>query len=187
MDAKPARGKPLMLNKAALPFLLVLAGGWSGVAFASSTSRPPVYWSVAPEDRQERDPALFRSVMLRAHNAARREAGQQPLRWNEGLAADALRYASELARTRRFQHSTEPRGAPPQGEPLWMGSTGYFSYAEMVRSWTDEKRYFRRDAYPNFSTTGRWRDVGHYTQRCDERGVGKGRVSPFSSSWTPLL
>src|SRR3546814_8624879 len=116
MDAKPARGKPLMLNKAALPFLLVLAGGWSGVAFASSTSRPPVYWSVAPEDRQERDPALFRSVMLRAHNAARREAGQQPLRWNERLAADALRYASELARTRRFQHSREPRGATPRSE-----------------------------------------------------------------------
>src|SRR3546814_1030642 len=102
--------------------------------------------------------------MLRAHNAARREAGQQPLRWNEGLAADALRYASELARTRRFQHSREPRGATPQGENLWMGSTGYFSYAEMVRSWTDEKRYFRRAALPKFSTTGRWSDVGHYTQ-----------------------
>src|SRR3546814_3170649 len=77
--------------------------------------------------------------MLRAHNAARREAGQQPLRWNEGLAADALRYASELARTRRFQHSKEPRGATPQGENLWMGSTGYFSYAEMVRSWRSEE------------------------------------------------
>src|SRR3546814_6362488 len=45
-----------------------------------------------------------------------------------------------------------------------MGSTGYFSYAEMVRSWTDEKRYFRRAALPKFSTTGRWSDVGHYTQ-----------------------
>src|SRR3546814_19231702 len=34
----------------------------------------------------------------------------------------------------------------------------------MVRSWTDEKRYFRRAALPKFSTTGRWSDVGHYTQ-----------------------
>src|SRR3546814_3703766 len=33
----------------------------------------------------------------------------------------------------------------------------------MVRSWTDEKRYFRRAALPKFSTTGRWSDVGHYT------------------------
>src|SRR3546814_17060541 len=32
----------------------------------------------------------------------------------------------------------------------------------MVRSWTDEKRYFRRAALPKFSTTGRWSDVGHY-------------------------
>src|SRR3546814_2694928 len=104
MDAKPARGKPLMLNKAALPFLLGLVGGWSGVAFASSASRPPVYWSVAPEDRQERDPALFRSVMLRAHNAARREAGQQPLRWNERLAADALRYADRKSTRLNSSH-----------------------------------------------------------------------------------
>src|SRR3546814_7390813 len=100
MDAKPARGKPLMLNKAALPFLLVLAGGWSGVAFASSTSRPPVYWSVAPEDRQERDPALFRSVMLRAHNAARREAGQQPLRWNR-----SEEHTSELQSLMRISYA----------------------------------------------------------------------------------
>lgn len=153
-----------MLNKAALPSLLVLVCGWPGAAFAGSTSRAPVYWSVAPEDRQERDPALFRSVMLRAHNDARREVGQRPLRWNERLAADALRYASELARTRRFQHSREPRGVTPQGENLWMGSTGYFRYSEMVSSWTDEKRNFRRAALPKFSTTGRWSDVGHYTQ-----------------------
>src|SRR3546814_17517764 len=123
MDAKPARGKPLMLNKAALPFLLVLAGGWPDVAFASSTSRPPVYWSVAPEDRRERDPALFRSVMPRAHNAARRAAGPQPLRWNEGLADDALRAAPELARTRRFQHHKDTRRAPPQGTHTQRGAT----------------------------------------------------------------
>src|SRR3546814_3239791 len=103
-----------MLNKAALPFLLVLAGGWSGVAFASSSSRPPVYWSVAPEDRPERDPALFRPVMPRAHNSASRATRPQPPRWTAGLAADALRYASELARTRSLHHSKEPRGSTTQ-------------------------------------------------------------------------
>lgn len=125
---------------------------------------PPVYWDEAPDELQPRGAALLRSVMMKRHNAARSAAGQPPLRWNDRLAADAKRYANQLARTRVFQHSREPRGATPQGENLWMGSSGYFSYDEMVGSWINEKRWFRRAAMPKVSTTGRWADVAHYTQ-----------------------
>lgn len=126
--------------------------------------RPPVYWDEAPAEEQERGASVFRSVLLKRHNDARRAAGQRPLRWNATLAADAQRYANQLARTRVFKHSREPRGATPQGENLWMGSSGYFSYDEMIGSWTNEKRWFRRAAMPKVSTTGRWADVAHYTQ-----------------------
>lgn len=125
---------------------------------------PPVHWDEAPADKQARGSRLLRSVMLKSHNDARRDMGQPPLRWNATLAADAQRYANQLARTRIFRHSREPRGHTPQGENLWMGSSGYFSYDEMTASWTNERRWFRRAALPRFSTTGRWADVAHYTQ-----------------------
>ena len=125
---------------------------------------PPTYWDEAPAELQPRGAAMFQSVMMKRHNAARRAVGQKPLRWNARLAADAQRYANQLARTRVFKHSREPRGATPQGENLWMGSSGYFSYDEMAASWIDEKRWFRRAALPKVSTTGRWADVAHYTQ-----------------------
>ena len=125
---------------------------------------PPVYWDEAPDEKQEWGGSLFRSVMMKRHNDARRAVGQRPLRWNTALAADAQRYANQLARTRVFQHSKEPRGRTPQGENLWRGSSGYFSYDEMIGSWVKEKRWFRRAAMPRVSSTGRWADVAHYTQ-----------------------
>lgn len=125
---------------------------------------PTVYWDEAPAELQPRGAVLLQSVMMKRHNAARRAVGQRPLRWNVQLAADAKRYADQLARTRLFKHSREPRGATPQGENLWMGSSGYFSYDEMAASWIDEKRWFRRAAMPKVSITGRWADVAHYTQ-----------------------
>lgn len=125
---------------------------------------PAIYWDEAPAELQPRGAALLQSVIMQRHNAARRVVGQRPLRWNARLATDAKRYADQLARTRLFKHSREPRGATPQGENLWMGSSGYFSYDEMAASWIDEKRWFRRAAMPKVSTTGRWADVAHYTQ-----------------------
>ena len=34
----------------------------------------------------------------------------------------------------------------------------------MIGTFVDEKRHFRRGTFPDVSTTGQWRDVGHYTQ-----------------------
>lgn len=125
---------------------------------------PPVYWDRAPDRPQQRGDRLFLDAMLKGHNDARRAVGQRPLKWNAQLAADAGRYARTLARTRIFQHSKGPRGATPQGENLWMGSLDQFSYREMIGSWVNERRWFRRAAMPRVSSTGRWADVGHYTQ-----------------------
>lgn len=117
-----------------------------------------------PEEARPRGEALLRRVMVRAHNEAREDVDVPPLQWDEGLAAQALTYARELARTRRFQHSDKAFRPTPQGENLWMGTRGAFTYAEMAATWEKERRYYRHRPVPNFSTTGDWRDVGHYTQ-----------------------
>ena len=69
-----------------------------------------------------------------------------------------------MARTRRFEHSPQPRGVPNQGENLWTGTRGAYRYDEMAQHWIDERRYFVNRAAPDFSTTGDYRAVGHYTQ-----------------------
>ena len=114
----------------------------------------------------ERGQVQFERAMVDGHNAARAAAGVPPIRWDAKLAADAQVWADHLADTGRFAHSTWPRGTDPEGEGenLWMGTRGYFSYAEMVATWVGERRYFKDGAFPDLSTTGQWSDVGHYTQ-----------------------
>ena len=111
-----------------------------------------------------RGDALLRQVMIAGHNEARVAAGAPPLAWNARLAADARAYADELARTGRFEHSQGPRGAAPEGENLWTGTRGAYRYEEMMGHWLDEGRYYRPRPTPDFSTTGHWEDVAHYTQ-----------------------
>ena len=102
--------------------------------------------------------------MLETHNAARRDVGLGPVSWDASLASDADVYAQKLARSGKFEHDSQTGVTPRQGENLWMGTAGAFDYAEMSGSWIDEKRYFREGIFPDNSTTGRWSDVGHYTQ-----------------------
>ena len=99
--------------------------------------------------------------ILKAHNKYRSEVGLSPLRWSNELEADAKRWAAQLTKSQKFEHSRKRDG---QGENLWMGTSKRFSFTQMVDSWGEEKKYFKRGAFPNVSTTGKWSDVGHYTQ-----------------------
>lgn len=111
-----------------------------------------------------RGTALLRDAMMRGHNDARAAVGVAPLVWDDRLAADAASYAATLAREHRFEHAVQPQGPGREGENLWMGTRGAFRYDEMVGGWVDERRWYRAAPTPNFSTTGRWGDVAHYTQ-----------------------
>lgn len=103
----------------------------------------------------------MRIVVL--HNQARAAAGVRPIYWDSSLAGEADAYALQLARTGRWGHS--PAAARPgQGENLWMGTRGAFSIDEMVGAWAAEGRWFRRGRFPAVSATGRWDEVGHYSQ-----------------------
>ncbi|WP_265530113.1 CAP domain-containing protein [Sphingomicrobium marinum] len=106
----------------------------------------------------------FRQVMLSAHNDARSRYGSAPLVWDRDLEASAHAYAREMARTGVFRHDPSRERRRVQGENIWMGTRGAFSYQAMIGSMIDERRYFRRGVFPDNSTTGRWQDVGHYTQ-----------------------
>jgi hypothetical protein len=110
-----------------------------------------------------RGDGLLRRAMLDGHNVARRAVGVSPLTWDDRLAASARGWADELARRGRMRHS-EQRGRAGQGENLWTGTRGAYRYREMVGHWVDERRAFVKRPTPGFSRTGRWQDVGHYTQ-----------------------
>jgi hypothetical protein len=125
-------------------------------------TRPASYYGLEEADRDDR---LMQDVVLGMQNEERESLGLAPLAWDSALAADAARYARQMAQTNIFRHSARSSRTIPSGENLWMGSRGLYDYEVMVGSFLDEKRWFRRSGkLPDVSVTGRWEDVGHYTQ-----------------------
>lgn len=106
------------------------------------------------------DPA-FISAILRQHQTYRDELKLPALSWSPALARDALTWAQHLASIDKGEHDQSVRGQ--EGENLWWGTAGAFSYAQMVEMWGNEKKSFKYDTYPN-CTTKRSAVVGHYTQ-----------------------
>jgi len=127
---------------------------------AQAATLPNPNWP-NPADRGE--PLLQRTV-LGAHNSARHRFGVAPLAWSDELAAEALQHARYMANTGIYGHDQTPGRRKKQGENLWRGQRGLFSYDVMVGVMVDEARHFRPGAFPNNSATGNWSDVAHYTQ-----------------------
>jgi hypothetical protein len=105
----------------------------------------------------------FPARMLAAHNRLRAASGAPALQWDAALGNAAARFAFELALTNSFHHSS-PGARKGAGENLWMGTRGAFSYEQMVDAWTSEQRDFVPGVFPSVSRSGKWEDVGHYTQ-----------------------
>jgi hypothetical protein len=84
----------------------------------------------------------FDQRLLASHNGERAALGLAPLRWNDRLAEDAGSWATYLATTGRFEHSTD---APRRriGENIWGGTAGRFTPERMVELWLSEKRLFK--------------------------------------------
>jgi GH18 family chitinase len=95
--------------------------------------------------------------ILAAHNKCRAQVGVPSLQWSENLAESAQQWADHLAATGEFAHSGVP-------ENLAQGTAGAYSVTQLVDMWGGEKQYFKHGTFPDVSTTGRWEDVGHYTQ-----------------------
>lgn len=101
---------------------------------------------VAPAMAQDRRQALG-PAMLDVHNAARAAFGAAPLTWNIALALDAETYAKRLALTQLFAHDPRRRN-PVQGENLYMGTRGGWTFIGMAQLWVDERRDFRPGRFP---------------------------------------
>jgi hypothetical protein len=105
--------------------------------------------------------AQLRQEIVEAHNRYRAAVQMPPLTWSPTLAQHAQAWAKALAsRGGVVQHS--PQKA--EGENVWVGTAGAFSYTQMVEAWGKEQQFFVSGIFPNVSTTGKWADVGHYTQ-----------------------
>ena len=111
--------------------------------------------------------------LLAAQNAERVRLGLMPFTWSAKLADHAKKWAQTLAVSDMFEHA--PVGADGgEGENLWTGTKGDYAPEEMIGFFIDEGKQFKRGVFPDVSTTGKWEDVGHYTQLAwkDTREVG---------------
>ena len=132
--------------------------GWivAGIAGALAIAVPAVA-------RAQHDFNRFAGQLLADQNAERARKGVAPLAWSDDLAQQAQSWADRLAHENRMYHSDREtrHGA---GENLWMGPSGYYGPDDMIGGFLAERRYFRAGTFPQVSATGRWEDVGHYTQ-----------------------
>lgn len=125
-------------------------------------------------------------VILGLHNRERARFGSPPLQWDPYLAAEAKNWAARVAARGRLFHSRH-RDRPGQGENMWMGTRGYFSARTMVSQWASERRHFRPGSVGNFSRTGQFRDVGHYTQMVWPTTTRVGCGIASSAQWDVLV
>jgi len=139
----------------------------------------------APSAAAPEDPARnFAWELLAAHNLERDRMKLPRLKWSQELARDAQQWAGHLAGLGRMQHTTQAQ-RKSTGENLWMGQAGYFTPRSMVETFLQERKHFRAGEFPDVSRTGRWQDVGHYTQIiwAETREVGcavaRGKVNDF--------
>jgi uncharacterized protein YkwD len=114
--------------------------------------------------------------LLAAQNKYRVEIGVAPLAWSDQLSSGAQLWADHLAHdVHRLQHS----GAAATGENLAMWTEGRATLTGLVDLWGAEKSYFIEASFPDVSSTGDWRTVGHYTQMIwgDTTEVGCGTAT----------
>ena len=121
---------------------------------------PGIGASGAPVSPSTTNSSMAQEI-LNAHNQYRAQVGVPPLTWSNTLARQAQEWADYLSSRGTLEHS-ENRGGT--GENLWRGTSGRFSFTQMVDSWGEERQHFVRGTFPDVSSTGNWADVGHYTQ-----------------------
>jgi hypothetical protein len=91
----------------------------------------------------------------------RDELNLPSLVWSADLAADAQAWADHLAEINKGAHDQDIRGK--EGENIFWGTAGAYSWADMVSFWGNEKKAFVYGVFPDCKAS-RSAVVGHYTQ-----------------------
>lgn len=120
-------------------------------------------FALLPHVVRARDGSDFAARLLAAHNHERGRAGVEPLRWSGTLAQDAQGWADRLAVKGTLAHASQDE-RKSEGENLWMGTAGYYSAEDMIGGFVAERDKFKPGKFPAVSRTGKWEDVGHYSQ-----------------------
>ena len=152
------------------------AAGTEENRFAETNRKPEIAAvpRLRPNDRDAAEPAVGLSERLLAvHNRERDLTGVPRLAWSDRLEREAQAWAERLAREGTLRHASEAESGGA-GENLWMGTAGYFAPERMVHAFVAERRHYTHGKFPDVSRTGKWQDVGHYTQLVwrDTREVG---------------
>ena len=136
----------------------------AGSVAQSPAMEPPQTAAPIPQRAAPPEPAgaegSLRQVMLTRHNSARAAMNVPPLVWSDALQASAQAYADDMAAMNRFGHAQQQ--GVREGENLWMGTRGAYSYSDMVDSWIEKGQYYVSGPAPNNSRNGV--QMGHYTQ-----------------------
>lgn len=100
--------------------------------------------------------------LVSLHNKVRADVGVGPVTWSKELAIYAQEWANYLASTSCSLQHRPPSGTWKRvyGENLFIGTVGYFGVADAVKSWEDEKQYYRGQTLDRSN----WYASGHYTQ-----------------------
>ncbi|KAJ0522254.1 putative CAP domain-containing protein [Helianthus annuus] len=129
-----------------------------------------IYTHNAPED------------YVKAHNAARKEIGLQPMTWDTTVAKFAEQYANQRKQDCALIHSHSDK----YGENIAVGwvdfsGNGEFSGSDAVKLWVDEKPYYN---YTSNSCTPS-KMCGHYTQVVWKKSIriGCARVKCASNAF----
>lgn len=120
--------------------------------------------AVSPWPDAPRGELLFRNTVLGVHARVRAQAGLPPLAWSPLLAAHAGAYAEKLAAGAPYIHDPTPGRRHLEGENLWRGQRGLFSYEVILGTMTEEARWFRPGRYPEVARGADWSSIAHYTQ-----------------------
>ncbi|KAH8901301.1 PR-1-like protein [Thozetella sp. PMI_491] len=113
-------------------------------------------------------PASDQQNALAAHNAARAQFGEPPLKWDPGLAAAAQAYSAVLAELGKLQHGSV-------GENLYSASPpNTHEFLSATNAWLAEKPNYDGEPIPQ----GPFSTYGHYTQCVwtDTLRVGMGQT-----------
>ena len=165
--------------------LVTLALASSASASGPLTPFPPKPGPMMVDSRVPGATGEIAQRLLAVHNRERALVGHSPLAWDANLAAAAASYGPTLASMRRLVHSPREtrRG---QHENLAMAWHGTLTPEQLVDLWSREKRLVQPGLFPAVSRTGRWEDVGHYTEMVWPTTTRDG-CAIFSADWDYLI